>query len=125
MSLTALLIVAAATYGATRFVVVDSLIQTPRNALIVRLWPWVHLRTESPSVATNRQRHENLGGSVPDNAEGWRGKFAELLACSYCMGWWIGLTMFALYGLDGLGRVAVEAWAIRGLHAAFLDWIRK
>lgn len=124
MTLSALLIVAAATYGATRFIVKDSLIQTPRNALIVRLWPWVHLRTDPPDKRAHRQRHVRLGDSVPDNAEGWRGKLAELLACSYCMGWWIGLLMFWFYGIDGPARVVVEAWAIRGIHAAFLDTTR-
>ncbi len=124
MTLSTLVIVVTATYGATRFVVRDSLLQTPRNALIARLWPEVHLRTDAPDKRAYRQRHVALGDSVPDNSEGWRGKLAELIACSYCMGWWIGLAMFWFYGIDGLGRVAVEVWAIRGVHAALLDALR-
>ncbi len=125
MTLAELVLIVAATYGATRFAVVDSLLQTPRNRLIARLWPEVYLRTDSPQVRADKGQYEPLGELVPDNAPGWGGKLAELVSCPYCMGWWIGLLMFALYGLDGIARVGVEVWAIRGMHAATLDLIRR
>ena len=114
-------VVVAATYGATRFVVVDSLLRGPRNWLIERLYPQVFLPTDSRDARAMLRVAGDHGARVPDNAPGWRGKLAELLACPYCAGWWIGLVLFACYGADGWARVLVEAWAIRGLHAATLD----
>ncbi len=125
MNLPELVLIVAATYGATRFIVVDSLLQTPRNRAIAWLWPEVYLRTDSPQIRADAAQFDKLGDRIPDNAPGWGGKLAELLSCPYCVGWWIGLVMFALYGLDGLGRVGVEVWAIRGTHAAILDAVRR
>lgn len=68
----ALIVLGFCSYRITRFIVIDTLIQTPRQ----RFHVWL----------ANRQKAKAFFGSI-----------LELTSCAFCMGFWVSVAVFAIY----------------------------
>lgn len=87
----ALVILGFCSYRVTRFLIIDTLIQGPRQKFHI----WL----------ANRQKAKPLFDSI-----------LELTSCAFCMGFWVSLAVFAIYRgnlfthwvrLDWLSAIAV------------------
>lgn len=105
ISLTALIILSAATYRITRFFIYDSLLGS-------------RLEADTKWSRTLDHFGYNEDGS---NRGFFRGKLADLLTCPFCFSFWVGCTLLGLWTWS-LPWTAVEpqVWIINSFAVAAL-----